>query len=182
MYLSKENHLCYKQEHLEHCFPVRIELVFERNTSCNLDVSGWRSALLAPNRLSWRNTCISPQNYQCYKLHYLAHWFLMRIEWVVKGRLPATWVFQCGDRLSFFHIGLFSWVDETHVSPERNPFMLEAVASSTLFPCEIWVSFWKEYFLQLRCFKVMIGSYCSKYAYSSELKKHMHLSKENHLC
>jgi hypothetical protein len=40
MYLSKENHLCYKQEHLAHCSPVRIELVFERNITCILGVSG----------------------------------------------------------------------------------------------------------------------------------------------
>jgi hypothetical protein len=33
MYLSKENHLCQTQEHLVHFFPVRVELVFERNTS-----------------------------------------------------------------------------------------------------------------------------------------------------
>jgi hypothetical protein len=46
--------------------------------------------------------------------------FLVRIQLVVKGMLPATWVFQCGDRLSLFHIGLFSRVDETHVSLERN--------------------------------------------------------------
>jgi hypothetical protein len=32
------------------------------------------------------------------------------------------------------------------------------------------------------CFKVEIGSVSSKQAYSAELKKHMYLSKENHLC
>jgi hypothetical protein len=31
IYLSKETHLLEYQEHLAHCFPVRIELVFERN-------------------------------------------------------------------------------------------------------------------------------------------------------
>jgi hypothetical protein len=34
MNLPKYNHLCWKQEHLEHFFLVNIELVFERNTSC----------------------------------------------------------------------------------------------------------------------------------------------------
>jgi hypothetical protein len=33
MDLSTENHLCSKQEHLAHCFPVRIELIFDRTTS-----------------------------------------------------------------------------------------------------------------------------------------------------
>jgi hypothetical protein len=28
----QENHLCYEHEDLEHCFPVRTELAFERNT------------------------------------------------------------------------------------------------------------------------------------------------------
>jgi hypothetical protein len=43
-------------------FPVRIDLGFERNISCNLSVSRRRSPLFAPNRLfqiSGRKTCIS---------------------------------------------------------------------------------------------------------------------------
>ena len=74
---------------------VRLALVWERNTSCNLDFSRSRRAYLLPNcpvQLSWRNTCI----------------FL------------------------------------------RKTSMLETSASSTLFHCNSWVSFWKEYFLQLR--------------------------------
>jgi hypothetical protein len=35
-------------------------------------------------------------------------------------------------------------VDETHISFERNSFLIEAVASSTIFPCENWVRFSKE--------------------------------------
>jgi hypothetical protein len=35
MYLSKENHLWSKQEHVAHCLAVRTELVFERNASSN---------------------------------------------------------------------------------------------------------------------------------------------------
>ena len=74
---------------------VRIALVWERNTSCNLDFSRSRRAHLLPNwpvQLSWRNTCIIP----------------------------------------------------------RKTSMLETRASSTFFHCYYWVSFWKEYFLQLR--------------------------------
>jgi hypothetical protein len=40
MYLSKENHPYKKLEPVAHIFPVRIELVFERNISCNIGVSG----------------------------------------------------------------------------------------------------------------------------------------------
>jgi hypothetical protein len=35
LYLSKENHLCSKLQHLGHGFPVRSELVFESNASMN---------------------------------------------------------------------------------------------------------------------------------------------------
>jgi hypothetical protein len=45
-----------------------------------------------------------------------------------------------------------------------------------------WRFFLKEYFLQLRSFKVDIGDVCSTYDYSAEFKKDMYLSKENHLC
>jgi hypothetical protein len=54
---------------------------------------------------------------------------------------PVTYVFQSGDWLCLFQIDLFSWVEETLVSLERNPSMSVAAASSTLFPCENWESF-----------------------------------------
>jgi hypothetical protein len=80
-----------------------------------------------------------------------------------------------------FQIGLFSSVEETEVSLRRKSCLLEAGASSTLFPFENWVSFCKEYFLQIRIFKVETGSFCGKWAYSPEWIGHMYLSKENHL-
>jgi hypothetical protein len=49
-------------------------------------------------------------------------------------------------------------------------------------PCENWETFGKEYNLQIMVFKVEIGSFCPKYAYSANLKKHMYLLRENHLC
>jgi hypothetical protein len=64
MYLSKENHLCLKQEYLTHSFPVRIDLVFEGNSSCKHRFQdGVIYAFFTPKRpsqLSWENTCISP--------------------------------------------------------------------------------------------------------------------------
>jgi hypothetical protein len=81
IYLSKGNHLCLKQKHLAHCFSAKLELVFERKTSCNLGVARWRQVL-------------------------------------------------------FLKIGIFSQIEETPISLERKPYVLEEGASSTLFPCE----------------------------------------------
>jgi hypothetical protein len=59
--------------------------------------------------------------------------------------------------------------------------VLEAEASGTV---SLWKlgRFEKEYFLEVMLFKVEYASFCSKYAYLAELKKHMYLSNENHLC
>jgi hypothetical protein len=37
-----------------------------------------------------------------------------------------------------FQIGLFIWVEETHVPLKRKPFKIEAEASGALFPSENW--------------------------------------------
>jgi hypothetical protein len=58
------------------------------------------------------------------------------MQYVFKGIPPAMSVFQDGDRLSLFQIGLFSCDEKTHVSFESKPFGPEAGTSSTLFPCE----------------------------------------------
>jgi hypothetical protein len=50
MYMSKENHLCSKQQHLVHGFPVRSELVFESNASMNSQLPRLRKAHFLPNR------------------------------------------------------------------------------------------------------------------------------------
>jgi predicted hydrocarbon binding protein len=68
---------------------VRVELVFERNTSCNSCVSG-------------------------------------------------------GDRLCWLQTGIFRGIEETHVSLQRKPSVVEAAACSTLTPCENCVSFGKN--------------------------------------
>jgi hypothetical protein len=78
-------------------------------------------------------------------------------------------------------IGLLGWVEETPELLDRKPHVLEAGASSTLFTCENCVRFWKEYFLQFRFCKLEFGSLCSKQDYSVEVKKHVYLSKENHV-
>jgi hypothetical protein len=52
--------------------------------------------------------------------------------------LPAYNNLDGGQRLILFQIGLFSTVEETHVYFQG---MLEAGASSALFPCENLLSF-----------------------------------------
>jgi hypothetical protein len=54
---------------------------------------------------------------------------------VLTGILPANQFFQGGEGLTFFLIGLFSFIVETHVSLQGNLSVLEAGASSTLIHC-----------------------------------------------
>jgi hypothetical protein len=213
-----------KQEHVSYCFPVRIELLFERNASCKSKFSKWSIAHVVPCRpcqQSWRITCIPPKNHLC-----LAYCVTVRIEVVLNEILPAIHSFQSGVRLLYLKIGLFSWVEGifesqrgketmaewvkscvlfpsdnwgsfrmvylcklgasggervcllqivlfsrvegTHISLERTKSVVKEGPSSTLFTCENWVSFWREYFLQIIVFKVEI---CSV-----SLERHIQLS------
>jgi predicted membrane-bound dolichyl-phosphate-mannose-protein mannosyltransferase len=87
---------------------------------------------------------------------------LWELSYFVKGMLPAYQGFQAVELLILFQIGIFSWIEETHVSLEWKPSMLDSRASSTLLPYENSVSFLNEYILQLRFFKVEGGSFCYK--------------------
>jgi hypothetical protein len=58
-----------------------------------------------------------------------------------KEILYATFISQEGDSFSLFQIGHFCYVEETHVSLERKPSVLEEGATSTLFPCEFLLVF-----------------------------------------
>jgi hypothetical protein len=98
-----------------------------------------------------------------------------------KGMLPANQSFQGAERPILFQIDLFTCLRITCIY-WRKPSVLEAGPSSTLFPCESCVSFWKEYFLQLMLMKVEKSSLSSKEANSADFKNHMYLSNENHLC
>jgi hypothetical protein len=64
------------------------------------------------------------------------------------------------------------------VSLVRKQSVFEAVASSTLCLCENWVSIWKVSKLQLRCFKVEIGSVCSKKIFSWDEETHLSLNSK----
>ena len=54
MYLSKENHLCQKLQHLAYCSPGRIAWVFERNPACTeVFQGGLRCSFLQRELFSW---------------------------------------------------------------------------------------------------------------------------------
>jgi hypothetical protein len=88
--------------------------------------------------------------YHCKENHVFWSWIILHIVlWFIENHSS-----QGGDRLCLLPRSLFSWVEETHVSIERKPSMLLVGSPSTLFPCETWVMFWKEYFLKIIVFKV----------------------------
>jgi hypothetical protein len=72
MYHSKENHLCYQLQHLEHRFPVKIELVFkgillqinvfkmEKGSFCSKQVSS--AELMKHMCLSNKTICVRTQS------------------------------------------------------------------------------------------------------------------------
>jgi hypothetical protein len=60
----------------------------------------------------------------------------VRIELVSKGIPAANQNLPAGERLIFFKVRLFISVYEPHVFLKRQPSVLEAEASGTLFSCE----------------------------------------------
>jgi hypothetical protein len=64
-WISPKETICVRGFSILHCLPTRVELVFERTTSCNVGFSKWCLALFLPNRpiqVSWWSTCICPTN------------------------------------------------------------------------------------------------------------------------
>jgi hypothetical protein len=131
---------------------VQIHYGFERHTSCSLGISRWRLALCGTNRPtqhSWRNTCISIKNSVCVRSKKSSTLFPC-VNWVSFEKNTSCLLGASRWRKAVFAptrpIQL-RW--KTHVSLQREPSILEAGESSTLFPCEISVCFWKEYFFNL---------------------------------
>jgi hypothetical protein len=167
MYISNESHLHFKQEHLGHCFPVRTELICEMKSIWKSELSRWRKSHFVPNwliQLTWKKKPqVSLQGKPC-----------------VLGAGASSTLFLCNNWVSFWKNTSFkaetsrgrkaqfvpnrpiplSW--KTKVSLKRMPSLLEAGLPSTLFPCVSWLSFWKESYPQLSCFKVEKGSMCCK--------------------
>jgi hypothetical protein len=159
MYLSKENHLCLKLQHLAHCFSVRIELVCARNTSCNLGFSsGDRLSLFQIGQFSWVDETHVSLERNPFVIEAVATstLFPVRIELVVQRNTSCKSDFSSWRKGHFIPNRPIQLSEETHILLQRKPSVLEAGASSTSFPCENWVRFCKEYFLQHRCFKVEI--------------------------
>jgi hypothetical protein len=101
-------------------------------------------------KLRWGNTCISPKINISLRSRHMEHMvFLWQLHQFFIGIHPSSYNIRFGERLIFFQIGLFSSVQETHISLRRKTSMVEVGASSTLFLCENWVGFTKEYFLKI---------------------------------
>jgi hypothetical protein len=151
---------------VEYCLQIRV-------------VKGWKLTFFpnSPIQLSSRNTCISQREPSSLESGASSTCFTLRIELVFEWMVPASQCFQGVEMYIFVQVGLLIWVEETHLSVKEKSSILEGGACSTLYLCENWASFWKEYCLPIRVFKGYKLTFCSKYAYSAEVKKHMYFSK-----
>jgi hypothetical protein len=78
----------------------------------------------------------SKENHMCYELQYQEYCSPLRIDLALENNtLCKSWI-PVVKRIIFFHVCLFIFIEETHGSLETKPFVVEAEASSTLFPCE----------------------------------------------
>jgi hypothetical protein len=146
-------------------FAWRIVLVFESNIPSKSQFSRWRKAHFFPNRpFYWleEKYVLLYRKPSMQETAASSTLFPVRIELVLEGICHASHSFQWGEWLILLQVGLFTQVEEIHVSLEWTPSVFKGGVSSTLFSCENWVSFWKEYFLQIITFKVEKGSFCSK--------------------
>jgi hypothetical protein len=118
---------------------VRIELLFDQSTSCNLEISRWRMAAFHSNDQATRLKEPICLDRKTTLLEAGASSTLFSSEnWVSFERnSSATRLFQGGGRVSLHQIGLFSWVEGSHLSVERKTSVLEREGSSSLFPLEI---------------------------------------------
>jgi hypothetical protein len=124
----------------------------------------------------------SKEHNLCYKLQNLVHCFPVKNEFVFERNISWKvcfwkWWWTLFDPKRPVQL---SWRN-TSICP-RQPSVVKAGSSRTVFSCENSGSFGKEYCLKITVLKVEIGSVCSKEECSAELKKHMYPSKENHLC
>jgi hypothetical protein len=120
---------------------------FGKNTSCKSEIPTWTKVHFVSQRpihLRWRKACMSKREQAGSKaqarrtLFTSDTWITFWMECSCKSELSG-WM-----KIILFWIGLFAWVEKTHVPLKRKPAVLEAGASSTLFYCENSVSFWKE--------------------------------------
>lgn len=160
----KENHLGYNLQQLAPYFPVRIEVVFERNTPSFHRFQRGESVLFFHIGLfSWVEETHVPhqKNDPTWRKQHLAYSFSWELSYIGRDYfLQLTWLnLDTGTVCSKW--ANFAEVKKNHVSLKRKPSILEAVASSTFFSCETRVNFWKNYFMQITIIMVEKCSFCS---------------------
>jgi hypothetical protein len=85
------------QEHVAHCFSVRIELVFEKNTCWRLGISRWRYALFAPKVFSGElknHMCLSKRKQSVLEAAAATTLIPWRIELVFERNISCKSVFN----------------------------------------------------------------------------------------
>jgi hypothetical protein len=97
----------------------------------------------------------------------------MRIELVFERKIGFQTRISKLKTHILFHVGLYRWGEETHVSLERKQSTLEGGASSST-----WVRF-ESKLPDKMILNWEKSKICSKKAYSAELKKHIYLWKKN---
>jgi hypothetical protein len=132
--------------------------------SCENWVSLWKEHLISesllkwenhslfeiyPLWMKWRNTCMLWNNTMSQRHKCPAHCFPMRIEFPFERNAAYLSWFLNVRNITFMQNSSIQVKGRSSVSFVRKQSMLEAGGSSTLFPCENWVSFWKEYCLPL---------------------------------
>jgi hypothetical protein len=176
--LMEQNNLCYRQECLAHCFSLRIELHFERNTAHHSGLSRMRNITIVLNNsteVNGRSTV-----------------FLGRKSPMLE-RGGTSILFPCENCVSLWKVYLLSECFEgvNHSLYGKSPLqmkwrntfnkcvsykitqsVLESRVSSTFFPYDNWVTFGKEYCLPLRVFWNEEHHLCEKYLHSSKWKMH----------
>jgi hypothetical protein len=94
---------------------------------------------------------IKPMNVRNRRVYHIV--LLWELSLLVKGILPTSQGFQKwgNDLLQNSSIQV-NWMSTLPLV--RKPLILEAGGSSTMFPCENWINFQKEYYLLLRVFNM----------------------------
>jgi hypothetical protein len=97
----------------------------------------------------------------------------METDMVFKRKISCTFHVSDGDGLFLLQTGQFSWVEETNVSLQGKPSLSEVAGFSTLFSYENWVSYWREYFLQMKTFQMRKVILIQIGIFTWDVKKHI---------
>jgi hypothetical protein len=99
-----------------------------------------------PLQAKWRNTCILWRTTICVRsrsvFQIVSQW---ELSYLIKRIQPSSQGFQVWGHITICQNSSIQVKGRSSISVGRKPSMLEAGASSTMFPCEKWVSLWKIY-------------------------------------